>query len=258
MDHDHLPDALVQKRAGGIFHIFEVDGAVCFAEGYAQALLGLDLVDNEVVGIFEARQHYLLIAVALFGNDVHAGLVALLAKAVQGAGGCHAVFGILFVQAVQQQQVAQVEDSGGALAVQHLLYGELGIGAAAVEEGAGTAALGFGHHIGIGSGLAGEGLDVGAVNAQAVAGIQAHPAVLVVAYAASSIQRKTAFEACQVGQDIVGTAAQTLVLPHYVGEVSLLGINSDKFDRVHDPVADSDDAFTFHTQLSFNQLVNRF
>ena len=110
VDHDHLPDALVQKRAGSIFHIFEIDGAVGAAEGYAQALLGLDLVDNEVVGIFEARQHDFLVAIALFGNDVHAGFVALLAKAIQGARGCHAVLGILFVKAVQQQQVTQVED----------------------------------------------------------------------------------------------------------------------------------------------------
>ena len=151
-----------------------------------------------------------------------------------------------------------MENLGGALAVKHLLYSELGICAAAVEEGAGTSALDFRHHVSIGSGLARQHLDVGAVDTQAVAGIQAHPAVLVIADAAAGIERQTALQACQIGQHVVGAAAQTLILTHDVSEVSLLGINSDKFDRIHDPVADSDDAFTFHTQLSINQLVNRF
>ena len=75
----------------------------------------------------------------------------------QQPGGFGAEVGIRFIQGIQQEQVAEVEDAGFGFREIKVLPAPEGIGAAIMEKGAVATVL-LGHDIGVGGGgLGGDG-----------------------------------------------------------------------------------------------------
>ena len=111
MDHHPLAYAGRQQLRRGVRDMGNVRGVVFVTHCQAAKLTGLQLVNHQIVEMAKGREHQRLIArVALAGNQIERGFIPLVAHLRQQPRAAGAELVIGHIQAVEQQEIAEMED----------------------------------------------------------------------------------------------------------------------------------------------------
>ena len=219
--------------------------AVFSAEQHARGLLGLKLVDDAVVGVFERRGHEPRKALARLGDDVDGRLHPGLLRPVQEPCHLRAVFRVRLVQMRQQQDIANVEDIDVELIPVDVVLAVVGVRARVLEEGA-LLRLVVGHDRG--KGRAAVALDHGKVDILVFSHLlQDEIALGVMPGKAGGHEWKLGIESCEVRNGVADRAAGGLL--DALGDVRQLillrpGLNG--IGNIHDHITRAANSF-FHT-----------
>ena len=96
----------------------------------------LDFVDDAIIGILERHRHQLAEAIAGFGNHIDGCFDAALLRIVQKARHFASIFGIILIQRVQQQDIADVQNVAVQLIPVDIIFIEFSVRAQIGKEGA--------------------------------------------------------------------------------------------------------------------------
>ena len=111
MDHHPLTHACRQQLRRGIGDMGDIQRIVGVAHLQSAKLPGFQLVNHQIIKVAQGREHQRLIArVALAGNQIERRFIPLVAHLRQQARAAGAKLVIGHIQAVEQQQVAEMED----------------------------------------------------------------------------------------------------------------------------------------------------
>ena len=132
--HDHpLANAVVQQFCRGGLDGRQVDGSRG-TSGQARCALDLEFIQNAIIRITQGGSNDGGEPVAVLADDIQAGLAAGLPRPVQNPRRGRSEFGIGQIQAVEQQQVTQMEDPGFDLIERKMRPVQQGVGAALMEK----------------------------------------------------------------------------------------------------------------------------
>ena len=236
VDGDAAADVFGEEPVGGGGQGGAVQGAVGAAEGLAAELPGFDFVEDEVVDPGEGA--------AGAGDEVGVGDADHIdhgdeADSLGGfeeVGGGAAAVGGGGVEGVEEHQVAQVKEAGGAGVEVDVAGGEVGIGAAVVEESA-AAGVDGGEGVGVAGGEVGADVELGGIDAVEAAIVKNGGGGGVLAEQSGGLEREGGAKAGEVDEEIVGAAAVAGLLRVDRGEHFLGGPGVDEFDVIDDEIA---------------------
>jgi hypothetical protein len=205
-------------------------------DGDARRALGFKLVEHAIIAVPQGRPYDRGKAVAILADHVNAGLEPGRSGARQESRGCRAVLRIGLVETVEQQQVAQVENAGAALAEIEMGGVQERVSPALMKECAAPRGLDR-HDVGVGGGRALAGMQLVRVDTVCAAIGADKLTGLVLADQTHGLQRERRLEPCQIDQQVVRAAAVTGGLLEDVGQRVLSRVNVGVLRPVDDPVS---------------------
>ena len=235
-------------------HVLGAQRAVLLPEDHAGGLLGLQLVDDAVVGVAQRRRHQPLEPVSRFADYIDAGLDPPALGPVEQPGHLRAVFRVRRVQVGQQQNIADVQDIHVQLLPVDVFLAVIGIGAGMLEEGP-LLGLVIAHHRRKGGSAV--PLDHGEVDVGVLAHLRQDKVSLrVVSRKARGHQMHMRVQPRQVRDGIADRPAGGLGDPlGDMGQLVLLRPGFNGIRDVHNHVAGTADSFVHQCHLAINQKL---
>ena len=217
-----------------------------------EGVAGFDFIDDERIDVTQGGHDDAVEFFRRFRHQIHRGVVTFFLHQTQHPGRLRAVFGIVLVKPIQQQQIAQIEDLGGERHIFDIFHGKLGIGAPAMEERPLALA---GHHFGKAAVGAGSGLQKIHIDPPFFRfGTQIF-AVVIVADTAGGVQRDLRTDRRQIEQHVGRAAAGGVFHAQDIAQIPLARPAVDLHDPIDDPVTGTDDTPFFRHLVSPDFLM---
>ena len=134
MNNHKIVHASIQQRLCCLFYFHVKDMPLTVSQMSFGDVSRLYLIDNEIIRVLETGKYDPGIPVTFFGNHIHGCLVSFLLQGIQGTCRHNSILGILFIQLIQEQEIAQMEDTCRSICSKNMLQTQFSIGPPEVEE----------------------------------------------------------------------------------------------------------------------------